>query len=139
MNPIVVVSVESPYADESKVLLEELDRDLLTRYPAEFIHGVALQELDGGQGFFVLARLNGEAVGCGAVRMLEPGVGEVKRMYVRPSARRRGVARAILGCLEKSSLALGFHALRLETGTRQPEANALYEAQGYRQIPCFGE
>jgi GNAT superfamily N-acetyltransferase len=133
------VLVESPFSPDAAELLEALDRDLLERYPRHAIHGVALDRLEGGRGFFVVARLDGHAVGCGAVRVLEPGVGEVKRMFVRPETRRRGVAQAVLAKLETTAREMGMHTLRLETGTRQPEANALYERQGYQRIPCFGE
>jgi GNAT superfamily N-acetyltransferase len=133
------VNLESPICAEATALVEELDRDLLARYPRHNIHGVDLEKLEAGQGFFVVARLDGRPVGCGAVRVLEPGIGEVKRMYVRRVARRRGVAQAVLATLEKTAHAMGIHTLRLETGTRQPEANALYEKQGYHPIPCFGE
>jgi putative acetyltransferase len=133
------VNLESPICAEAAALVEELDRDLLARYPRHNIHGVELERREGGQGFFVVARLDGQSVGCGAVRVLESGIGEVKRMYVRPKARRRGVAQAVLAALEQTALAMGMHTLRLETGTRQPEANALYEKQGYHPIPCFGE
>ena len=135
----LVVTVEDPRSLEAAALLAELDGDLLERYPRHAIHGVDLCQLENGRGFFVLARLDGRPVGTGAVRILEPGVGEVKRMYVRPEARRRGVARAVLVKLEESARDTGIHTLRLETGTRQPEAIALYEGEGYRPIPCFGE
>src|SRR5262249_55727197 len=79
------------------------------------------------------------AVGCGAVRPLEPGVGEVKRMFVLPEARGRGIARQILRSLEAAAGSLGFRVLRLETGQRQPEAIRLYQTAGYAEIPRFGE
>ena len=139
MSTLPSVSVESPTSGEAADLLKALDDELLARYPRHAIHGVNLAELEGGQGFFVVARLDGQAVGCGAVRNLEPGVGEVKRMYVTPNARRQGVAQAVLAKLETTARELGMHTLRLETGTRQPEAIRLYERQGYRRIPCFGE
>jgi len=139
MSANVIVTLESPFSAEAAALLEELDRELLERYPRHAIHGVELRELENGRGFFVVARLDGRTVGTGAVRELEPSVGEIKRMYVRPEARRRGVARAVLVKLEETARALGIHTLRLETGTRQPEAIALYEGEGYRPIPCFGE
>jgi GNAT superfamily N-acetyltransferase len=71
--------------------------------------------------------------------VLEPDIGEVKRMFVRPAARRRGVAEAVLATLESTARERGMHTLRLETGIHQPEGNAFYEKQGYRLIPCFGE
>jgi putative acetyltransferase len=73
------------------------------------------------------------------VRFLERGIGEVKRMCVAPAFRGRGIARALLRGLEGAACQLGFAALRLETGTRQPEAIGLYEAAGYARIPAFGE
>jgi GNAT superfamily N-acetyltransferase len=139
MTQIVNMSVESPYNPEAASLLRELDQDLRARYPQHFVHGIKLEELEDGKGAFIMARLNGRPVGCGAIRRLEDGVGEVKRMYVRPEARRRGVARLVLAELEETARALGLHTLRLETGTRQPEAIALYEREGYRPIPRFGE
>jgi GNAT superfamily N-acetyltransferase len=64
---------------------------------------------------------------------------EVKRMFVRPEFRRRGLARAMLARLEEAAVDRGYRSLRLETGEGQPEAIALYRAAGYRPIPCYGE
>ncbi len=63
---------------------------------------------------------------------------EVKRMYVVPAARGRGLARQVLAHLERSAAAAGAEAMILETGTAQPEAMALYESSGYVAIPGFG-
>jgi GNAT superfamily N-acetyltransferase len=63
---------------------------------------------------------------------------EIKRMYVGPEARGRGVGVAILEALEAEALHCGFKVARLETGPQQPEAIALYARAGYREIPCFG-
>ena len=91
-------------------------------------------------GVFLVARLNGEAVGCGALKPFEsePGVAEIKRMYTRPEARRQGVSRAVLARLEERGAGLGYRRLKLETGTAQPEALALYEAQGWERITPYG-
>jgi putative acetyltransferase len=70
---------------------------------------------------------------------LEPGVGEVKRMFVLPEFRGRGIARHILMALESTAQERGYSTLRLETGTRQPEAIGLHKAAGYGEITCFGE
>ena len=80
----------------------------------------------------------GTALGCGALRVLADGVAEVKRMYVVPTARGRGVARAVLTGLEDAARDRGWTTLRLETGQRQPEAVALYTQAGYRPIAAFG-
>ncbi|TQM37375.1 GNAT family N-acetyltransferase [Pseudonocardia cypriaca] len=88
---------------------------------------------------FLLARdAAGRAIGCGALRALGDGAGEVKRMYVVPSRRRTGVARAVLAALEDEAARRGWILLKLETGTEQPDAMAFYERHGYRRIPNFG-
>lgn len=81
---------------------------------------------------------DGAAIGCGALRALEPGIAEVKRMYVVPEARGRGVSRQLLAALEAAARERGWSTLRLETGPRQPEAIGLYESAGYRPIGAFG-
>ncbi|HYO35249.1 MAG TPA: GNAT family N-acetyltransferase [Geodermatophilus sp.] len=81
---------------------------------------------------------DGTAVGCGALRALGGGAAEVKRMYVVPAARGRGVSTLLLAGLEAAARDRGWTTLRLETGPRQPEAIALYERAGYRAIPAFG-
>jgi GNAT superfamily N-acetyltransferase len=87
----------------------------------------------------VLARDDdGSPLGCGALRALDGGVAEVKRMYVVPAARGRGVSKAVLAALEAAASRCGWMTLRLETGPLQPEAVGLYTAAGYRPIPAFG-
>jgi GNAT superfamily N-acetyltransferase len=81
---------------------------------------------------------DGTALGCGALRVLGDGLAEVKRMYVAPAARGRGVAKAVLAGLEDAARDRGWTTLRLETGTRQPEAIGLYRDAGYRPIEAFG-
>ncbi|GAB2958140.1 GNAT family N-acetyltransferase [Amycolatopsis acidiphila] len=87
---------------------------------------------------FVVAREDGRAVGCGALRLLQDGAAEIKRMYVLPEARGSGVAVAILRELEARADRLGVATLKLETGTAQPDAIRFYEREGYRQIENFG-
>ncbi|WP_409329347.1 GNAT family N-acetyltransferase [Trujillonella humicola] len=87
----------------------------------------------------LLARdADGAPVGCGALRPLEPGAAELKRMYVVPEARGRGVSRQLLAALEAAARDRGWTTVRLETGPRQPEAIGLYESAGYRPIAAFG-
>ena len=81
---------------------------------------------------------DGTPIGCGALRPLEAGAAELKRMYVVPAARGRGVSRLVLAGLEAEALARGWTTLRLETGPRQPEAVGLYTRAGYRPIGAFG-
>jgi GNAT superfamily N-acetyltransferase len=81
---------------------------------------------------------DGTAMGCGALRHLGDDVAEVKRMYVVPGARGRGVSKAVLAGLEEAARDRGWTTLRLETGPLQPEAVALYTGAGYRPIGAFG-
>jgi GNAT superfamily N-acetyltransferase len=91
-------------------------------------------------GRFLVAWLDGEPAGCGGWRTFEgdPDAAEIKRMFTLPSARRRGVAMAVLRAVEDSARAAGRTRAILETGSLQPEAIALYERAGYRLIPNFG-
>ncbi len=81
---------------------------------------------------------DGTPLGCGALRALGDGLAEVKRMYVVPAARGRGVSRAVLAGLEEAARGSGWTTLRLETGPLQPEAIGLYTSAGYRPIEAFG-
>jgi GNAT superfamily N-acetyltransferase len=87
---------------------------------------------------FVVARRDGVAIGCGALKPQGRGVVEIKRMYVAPEARKGGVARSILKRLEARAVELGYAVARLETGVRQPEAIELYQQAGYHRIEGFG-
>jgi putative acetyltransferase len=87
---------------------------------------------------YLLAWREGVAVGCGALRRIDAHTGELRRMFVTRSARREGVARALLARLEADALALGYRRLVLETGVRQKPAMALYRASGWRRIKAFG-
>jgi GNAT superfamily N-acetyltransferase len=89
-------------------------------------------------GFFVLT-VDGVDVACGGVRRLTDEVGEVKRMYVDPAARGKGLSRVVLGGLVDFARSVGYRELWLETGVRQPEAMALYESSGFAPIERYGQ
>ena len=82
---------------------------------------------------------DGTALGCGALRRLGDGVAEIKRMYVAPPARGRGIAKALLAALEDAARDRGWTTLRLETGPRQPEAQQVFEAAGYVVCEPWGQ
>jgi len=88
--------------------------------------------------FVVAVTADGRAIGCGALRRLDAGSAEVKRMYVEPADRGAGAATAVLRELERRARGAGVTRLVLETGTRQPEAIRFYEREGYRRVPNFG-
>ena len=87
---------------------------------------------------FFAARLDGVAVGCGGVAFYD-GYAEVKRMFTRPIARRRGVAAALLERLEGEARGAGHSVLRLETGMYQEEAIGFYERAGFERCAAFGD
>ena len=88
--------------------------------------------------FLVARDAGGRALGCGGLRRLDAETAELKRMYVVPDARGRGLGGRIVAALEAEARRLGCHELRLESGDRQPDAHALYTRCGYAPIPCWG-
>jgi putative acetyltransferase len=125
----------------AQALIGALNAELGARYPGDGSGYFRLDpdEVRPGRGAFVVAYEGDTAVGCGAVRLIEPRVAEIKRMYVLPDRRGCGIARRILEVLEREARSLGVTKLRLETGTRQPEAIALYSRTGYVPSDPFGE
>jgi GNAT superfamily N-acetyltransferase len=87
--------------------------------------------------FLVVRDGDGRAVACGGVARFDERRGELKRMYVVPELRGRGLGRRLLGELETAARRLGYRALVLETGDLQPEALGLYRSAGYERIPCY--
>ena len=121
-------------------LIAALNAELAARYPEEGANHFRLDadEVTDGRGAFLVAYLGETPVGCGAVRRIEPHVAEIKRMYVAPEARGRGVGHQVLVELEAVARELGATRIVLETGPRQPEAIALYHRAGFSDIPLFG-
>ena len=132
---------ESFGSADAQELIGALDAELSELYLPEQRFGPNLKpdQLDGGRGFFLIARDEGEPVGCGAVRVLDPTTAEAKRMYVRPSHRSQGVGRAVLDALEARAKQLGIDRLVLETGIHQEAAIALYKHAGFTEVDCWGE
>jgi GNAT superfamily N-acetyltransferase len=97
----------------------------------------SLAEAIGPDGEILVAYANGRAVGVGALRELDPGAGEIKRMYVAPPLRGAGVARRLLEALEQRARERGFETVRLDTHDSLNEANRLYAGAGYREIADY--
>jgi GNAT superfamily N-acetyltransferase len=128
----------SPTAQQ---LIHSLNAELESRYPEDGANFFRLDpdEVREGQGGFFIAYIDNHPVGCGAIRRIEPKVAEIKRMYVAPGNRGRGVGGKILAELEAEALKMGIRRIVLETGPRQPEAIAIYKRAGFSEIPLFGE
>jgi len=119
-------------------LLRELDDELMSRYPGSPVFGIDGSEAASAKVYFVIARSGADVIGCGAFRPFDTSCVEIKRMFVRPAYRGRGVARQILQSLHAEARSRGYAFSVLETGMRQPEAIALYESEGYRRTELFG-
>lgn len=135
----ISVTVEDPHDDAATCLIRNLSTELGERYGDDGSGAFSPDDVRVPGGAFVIAWLDGRAVGCGALRPLERGVGEVKRMFVEKDFRRQGIARKILEKIETIACVLGYSALLLETGILQPEAIKLYESAGYRRVRCYGQ
>lgn len=134
----VTISQADVHSTEAAALLAELTADLSERYADDgggaFLPGDVLTP----GSTFMIAWVGEVAVGCGALRQMTDDIGEIKRMYVRPDYRGRGLAGRLLTALEQFAAQRGYRAVWLETGTKQPEAMHLYEKSGYHRIDCFG-
>jgi ribosomal protein S18 acetylase RimI-like enzyme len=133
----VTVTAEDPTGEVATALIYDLCAELGARYgtPASPFSPV---DALAPRAAFLVARLGGQPIGCGALRRIDDGTVELKRMYVAPSGRRRGIARRILAELERLAAGFGYRAIRLETGAESPEAIGLYEACGYGRVATFG-
>ncbi len=132
------VTHETPDQPDVISLIKELDDYQDTLYPPEARYALDLNSLKASNIIFVVARDHvGRAVGCGAL-VLESGRGELKRMYVQPASRGKGIAQEILASLEAAAAKRGCVDLKLETGPRQPEALRFYGKQGYKTCGPFG-
>ncbi len=130
----MLIEERHPTDRQLAVLLDAAFGELVNRYGAEGrspVHGDAR---------FLVAGMEGRAVGCGALQPSgDSSIGELKRMYVAPAFRGRGIGGAVLAGLEKLAADIGYLRIRLATGVRQPEAIALYERRGYRLIEPYGK
>jgi putative acetyltransferase len=126
---------------QAKLLINALNLELAACYPEPGANHFSLdvKEVAPQNGAFLIGYLAAEPVACGAIRRIEPRVAEIKRMYVVPGARGRGISKIILAALEERARKLGVGRLVLETGTRQLKALALYQAAGFNVIAHFGE
>jgi GNAT superfamily N-acetyltransferase len=95
------------------------------------------KEMSPPGGGFLLMRIDGDAIGCGGLKRLDDETCEIKRMYVAPEWRGRGLSGVLLGALEQHGRELGYARVRLDTGDRQHAAASLYERAGYRRIPDY--
>ncbi|HEY1826620.1 MAG TPA: GNAT family N-acetyltransferase [Acidimicrobiales bacterium] len=132
----IVIGTEPFASPAPSAVVAEAERELLMRYGflADSEADLVADMFDAPLGAFLVARSpDGVVVGGVGVRTREPGVGEVKRLWVAPDGRGRGIGRALMDELEDAARRLGLTELRLATGFRQPEAVSLYESSGWQR------
>ncbi|MGZ4594873.1 MAG: GNAT family N-acetyltransferase, partial [Actinomycetes bacterium] len=137
MTPLTIEDVAFD-GELAQSLIAEVQQEYVARYggPDETVIDPA--EFAPPYGAFLVATVDGDAVGCAGLRRHGDDVVEIKRMFVRVAHRRRGHARTLLHALEERARHHGYRRVVLETGAAQPEAIALYTAEGYQPIAGFG-
>jgi putative acetyltransferase len=128
-----------PTAPEVGGLLAALDAYQATLYPAASLHLLPAGAMTGPGDTFLGAFLGGALVGCCGLVVRPEGYGELKRLFVRPDVRGRGIAGRLLADLERSARAAGLTLLRLETGVSQPDSQRVCERAGFTRCGRFGD
>ena len=140
---MVEFAAEDPATRDARWCLEQYFGELNQRFDAGFDprRGITAdpEELVPPAGLFVIARLRGRPVGCGALKFHRRAPAELKRMWVSPEVRGLGVGRRLLADLERHARAGGAHVVRLETNRNLKEAIALYRSAGYREVGAFND
>ncbi|MEE1666834.1 bifunctional helix-turn-helix transcriptional regulator/GNAT family N-acetyltransferase [Streptomyces sp. NPDC003631] len=137
---IVIERVDGASAD-ARACLDAYAADIDARFPEGFDPTALVrpEEVSGDAGAFLVAYEENRPVGCGALRTLKPGVGEIRHVWVHPEARRLGLARRLLDGLERQAVEHGLGLVRLDTHAVLTEAQAMYRACGYTQIPRYDD
>jgi len=132
------IAAEDPRQPDVTGLVRELDRLFEALYPAESNHLLDIETLARPEIRFFVLRSNGDAIGCGAL-WIHKDYGEVKRVYVRTTARGLKLGHLIIRKIEDEARALQLPLLRLETGIHQPEALGLFASAGFSICGAFGD
>jgi GNAT superfamily N-acetyltransferase len=136
----VTVVVERADAEVSLGLQEAFFADIASRYPGwvpASSQGVQPSDLAPPSGVWLVAYLDGRAVGCGGVQRLDADTAEIRRLFLDEPARGRGIGRRLLAELESHARRVGYERVRLTTGDGQAEALRLFQTADYREIPPF--
>jgi DNA-binding MarR family transcriptional regulator len=135
---MVTIASEDPTSSDARWCLGHYFADL----DEMFEEGFDLQpgELAADpNGVFLMARLGGQPAGCGVITAIEPGVGEIKRMWVDHPHRGLGIAKRLLAALEETARRQGFERIRLDTNRALDTAKAMYRSAGYRDIERYND
>ncbi|NGO12274.1 bifunctional helix-turn-helix transcriptional regulator/GNAT family N-acetyltransferase [Streptomyces sp. HC44] len=137
----ITVEVVDGAAPDARACLDAYAADVDERFPEGYDRAALVRprEVSGDTGAFLVAYEEGRPVGCGALRQLEPGAGEIRHVWVHPDARRLGLARRLLAELERQAVERGHGVVRLDTHASLTEAQAMYRAAGYTEIPRYND
>jgi GNAT superfamily N-acetyltransferase len=139
----IEVGAQSPDSADARRCLDAYFQELEARFERGFDasadHSAPAGAMTPPSGLFVIARLDGEAVGCGGFKRVGKTTGEIKRVWTAPSARGLGIARRVVRTLEAAAREVGLKTLRLDTNRALTEAHALYRKEGYREIARFDD
>jgi ribosomal protein S18 acetylase RimI-like enzyme len=137
------IEAEDPHSADAQYCLAAYFAELDSRFPGGFDRlaggAAAVEDFASPEGCLMLVRLDGRAVGCGALRTFEPAAGEIKRMWIAPQARGLGAGRKLLEALERRARELGMRRVCLDTNASLREALRLYRSAGYREIGRFND
>lgn len=136
----VTVAIESPLQDEVRALIADLNAYLSPLAPAEFCFAMTVEEMaEEDTTVFVARDEAGRAVGCGALKVHDGSLGEVKRMFTLPQVRGQRAGAAVLDAIEAAARDKGLSVLMLETGPRETmePAHRLYERAGFTVRGAF--
>jgi ribosomal protein S18 acetylase RimI-like enzyme len=138
---MVSVAIEDPNTPDACWCIDQYFAELHARFDAGFDPAQSIsadaEELTPPAGALLIARLDGRAIGCGALKFHPDAPAELKRMWVAPEARGLGLGRRLLEELEKHARQAGATAVRLETNRSLKEAIQLYRSTGYREVAAF--
>jgi DNA-binding MarR family transcriptional regulator/GNAT superfamily N-acetyltransferase len=139
----VAIEPADPASADASMCIEAYFRELEERFETGFDPARTVsakpEELVPPAGRFLIARLDGRAVGCGGLKAKGRKLGEIKRMWVAPDARGLGIAQRLLDALEEQAARMGLDTLQLDTNRALKEAHALYVRNGYREIPRYND
>jgi DNA-binding MarR family transcriptional regulator/GNAT superfamily N-acetyltransferase len=140
---VVAVAIEDPTSTAARFCIESYFAELDIRFDAGFDPGRSIsadaEELSEPAGLLLVARLRGEPIGCGALKLHDGAPAEIKRMWVAPGARGLGVGRRILAELEDHARRRGVAVVRLETNKALREAARLYRSSGFAEVEAFND
>jgi len=146
MDEQLTIAIEDPRSPDGRAIVERFFTDIVGRYwgrpasPSE-VEQAMLDEpsddLRDDDGFFLVIRDGARVVGCGGVRFIEPGVGELTRVFIDHDARGRGAGRSLINALETVSARRDVRTLRLTVRSDLSEAHRLYQRLGYEAVDPF--